>query len=98
MAYGVAFGAWQTSTASLTLKLFPPARFAQFDSARSPVSSFGMKAVWPGLGWFLDRPRHDYRKRLPRQCIPRGVRFPVGGDGYRRFRQLGGFSHYVPPE
>ncbi|HLP24603.1 MAG TPA: MFS transporter, partial [Acidobacteriota bacterium] len=98
IAYGVTSGAWQTSTASITLKLFPQARFAQFDSARALVSSFGMMAVGPGLGWFLDRNGHDYRHVYLASAGLAALALLSAWMVYRRFMKLGGPSGYVAPE
>jgi MFS family permease len=98
VAYGVTSGAWQTSTASITLKLFPQARFAQFDSARGLVSSFGMMAVGPGLGWFLDRTGHDYSNVYVASAGMAALALLCAWIVYRRFMALGGPQHYVPPD
>jgi MFS family permease len=98
VAYGVTSGAWQTSTASITLKLFPQARFAQFDSARGLVTSLGMMAVGPGLGWFLDQTGHEYRYVYIASAGLAALAFLTAWMVYRRFMTLGGPPHYVAPE
>lgn len=98
IAYGVASGAWQTSTASLTLRLLPQARFAQFDSARALVTSFGMMTVGPVLGWFLDHTGHDYRHVYLASSALAALSLLTAAVVYRRFMRLGGPKNYVAPE
>jgi MFS family permease len=98
VAYGVTSGAWQTSTASLTLRLLPQARFAQFDSARALVTSFGMMTVGPALGWFLDRTGHDYRYVYVASAALAALSLLTAWVVHRRFMQLGGPAAYVAPE
>jgi MFS family permease len=98
IAYGVASGAWQTSTASLTMRLLPQARFAQFESARGLVSSFGMMLVGPALGWYLDRTGQDYRHVYLASAMLAGLAFLTGWVVHRKFMRYGGPANYVAPE
>jgi MFS family permease len=98
VAYGVASGAWQTATASMTMRLFPQARFAQFESARGLVSAFAMMLVGPGLGWYLDRTGQDYRHVYIASSILAMMAFCAALIVYRKFTRLGGPAAYVAPE
>lgn len=98
VAFGVASGAWQTATASLTPRLLPQARFAQFDSARALVTSLSLMIVGPGMGWFLDHAGHDYRFTYFVSSALALLSLASGYVVYRRFRQLGGPNGYVAPE
>jgi MFS family permease len=98
MAYGVLAGSWQTSAASLTMRLFPQARFAQIESARSIVSSFGMMLVGPVMGWFLDLTGHHYRHVYIASAVLAMLSVVTGLVVYTKFVKLGGPQGYVAPE
>lgn len=98
IASGVCSGAWQTSTASLTLRLLPQSRFSQFDSARGLVMSFGMMLVGPAMGWYLDHTGHDYRHTYLVSSALAWVALLAALAVYRRFMRLGGPKGYVAPE
>ncbi len=98
IASGVCSGAWQTSTASLTLRLLPQSRFSQFDSARGLVMSFGMMLVGPALGWYLDRNGHDYRHAYLASAALAALALAATLLVHRRFMRLGGPKGYAAPE
>lgn len=98
IAYGVFSGSWQTATASLTLRLFPQARFAQIDSARGLVQSFGLMIVGPAMGAFLDLTGHNYRHVYLASAGLAVLALLTGLVVYRNFQRLGGVKHYVAPE
>lgn len=98
IAYGVISGAWQTATASLTLRLFPRARFAQIDSARGLTQSFGMMLVGPVMGSFLDHTGRNYQHVYLASAILAVLAFLTGLVVYRKFQRLGGEKNYVAPE
>ncbi|MDB6128211.1 MAG: transporter [Verrucomicrobia bacterium] len=98
IAYGVTSGAWQTATASLAMRLFPAARFAQIESARALVTSLGLMLVGPAMGRFLDVTGHDYRAVYAVGGTLAVLAVATGLVVLRRFRQLGGPRHYRPPE
>jgi len=98
MAYGVAGGSWQTASASLTMRLFPQARFAQIDSARGIVQSFGMMLVGPVMGYFLDLSGHDYRHAYTASGILAVLSLLTGLVVHAKFMKLGGPKGYVAPE
>lgn len=97
IAFGVFSGAWQTATASLTMQLFPHARYAQFESARGLVSSLGMMLVGPSVGAFLDFSGHHYRYVY---LLSAGLALGAVVSGivvHHKFMKLGGPKHYVAP-
>jgi MFS family permease len=98
IAYGVSGGLWQTATASVTLRLFPPTRFAQIDSARGLVMSFGLMLVGPVMGKFLDVTGHHYRDVYFASSALAVAALLTGLVVHRRFMQLGGPARYVAPE
>lgn len=98
IAYGVISGSWQTATASVTLRLFPQARFAQIDSARALVSSLGMMLVGPVMGQFLDMTGNNYRHVYTASAVMGVLALATGLVVYAKFLKLGGPSGYVPPE
>jgi MFS family permease len=98
IAYGVFSGFWQTGTASLTLRLFPQARFAQLDSARGLVMSFGLMLVGPVMGKFLDLTGHHYQQVYLASGVLAALALLTGCVVYRKFVRLGGPQHYVAPE
>jgi len=98
IAYGVLSGSWQTSTASLTLRLFPQARFAQLDSARGLISSLGMMLVGPLMGRYLDRTGNHYQHVYLASGMLALLALLSGLMVYRYFLRYGGIKNYVPPE
>lgn len=98
ISYGVVSGSWQTVTASLTLRLFPQARFAQIDSARGLVQSMGLMLVGPVMGYVLDRNGHDYRQVYLGSAILAVLALLTGLVVFRQFKKLGGEKNYVAPE
>ena len=98
IAYGVLSGSGHTATASLTLRLFPRARFAQLDSARGLVSSLGMMLVGPLMGRFLDRTGNHYQHVYLASGMLALLALLSGLMVYRYFLHYGGIKNYVPPE
>lgn len=95
---GVVGGTWQTAAASLTMRLFPQARYAQIDSARAIVSSFGMMLVGPVMGYFLDLSGHDYRYAYLAAGVLAALALLTGLVVHAKFMRLGGPKGYVAPE
>lgn len=98
ISYGVFSGSWQTATASLTMRLFPQARYAQFESARGLVTSLGLMLVGPVMGRFLDFTGHEYRYAYVASAVLALLSLLAGLVVYVKFRRLGGPTGYVPPE
>ena len=98
IAYGVAGGSWQTAAASLTMRLFPQARYAQIDSAKGIVQSFGMMLVGPVIGYFLDLTGHEYRYAYFASAAMALLALLTGLVVHAKFMRLGGPKGYVAPE
>ena len=98
IAYGVLGGSWQTAAASLTMRLFPQSRYAQIDSAKGIVQSFGMMLVGPVMGYFLDLSGHDYRYAYMASGIMAVLALLTGLVVHAKFMKLGGPKAYVAPE
>jgi MFS family permease len=98
ISYGVFSGSWQTATASLTLRLFPKSRFAQIDSARGLVQSFGLMLIAPAMGLYLDRTGHHYQHVYITSAILALLALGSGLVVYRQFKRFGGERAYVAPE
>ncbi|ATC65830.1 MFS transporter [Nibricoccus aquaticus] len=91
-------GLWQTSSASLTMRLFPRAKYAQYESARALVTSLGLMLVGPALGKILDLSGHDYRLAYLTGGGLALLSLTTGLVAYRSFRRLGGPAGYLAPE
>lgn len=95
---GVLAGLWQTAAASLTMRLLPQAKYAQYESARALVTSLGMMLVGPVLGWVMDLTSHAYRFTYLTAAGLSVLAVASGLVTYAHFRRLGGLAHYVAPE
>lgn len=97
IAHGVAAGTFNTASASLTLRLFPQERFAQFNSAMGILICLGWTLGAPVLGKILDWCGNRYILTfwmgLFLSCIALLSLIVV----YRYFRQYGGFDSYRAP-
>ncbi len=96
VAHGVVTGIWNTSTASLLLRLLPKAEFAQFASAGGMIAAVAWMLLAPISGFFLDHLNHDYRYTffMGLGLTFLGLAWPAGGSpqvyGPRRPRSLPG--------
>jgi MFS family permease len=98
VAHGIVTGIWNTSTASLLLRLLPKAEFAQFASAGGMIGAVSWMMLAPVSGFFLDHVHHDYR-----YTFFMGFGLTVLGllgllVLHGKFMALGGPEHYVAPE
>lgn len=98
IAFGVTSGTWHTAIASLSARLLPAARFAQFESARGLVTSLALMLIGPAMGWILDHTGHNYRYTYFASSLLAGLALIAALIVYRKFQQLGGPDHYVAPE
>lgn len=97
IAHNVLSGFWWTATASLQLRLFPQAKFAQFASAAGIIGCLLNIVVPPLVGHGIDLSGHVYRYTF---LIGSGltlVALILTLLLYRRFVKLGGPHHYVAP-
>lgn len=97
IAHGVAAGTFNTASASLTLRLFPQERFAQFSSAMGILICLGWTLGAPVLGKILDWCGNRYILTfwmgLFLSCIALLSLIIV----YQYFRRYGGFDSYCAP-
>ncbi len=98
VGHTVVTGAFLTGTASLGQRLYPRMRFAQFASAQLLVQAVALTVIPPSLGAILDLTDHAYRLTFGAGAVL-GL---IGATSllivFRRFKQLGGDKHYLPPE
>lgn len=98
MAHGVVAGSWATCTASIGQRLLPKGEFAQFDSARGMILSFGFMLLAPAVGYFLDHVHHNYRYTF---FVGFGLTLTALLASLvlqSKFMALGGPENYVAPE
>lgn len=98
VAHGVAAGIWVTSTASLSQRLLPRDKFAQFASAGGIVANISWMLLAPIAGYCLDHVHHDYR-----YTFYMGLALSIAGligclFLHRKFMALGGPKNYIAPE
>lgn len=94
---GVLSGGWQTASASLAQRLFPEGRFAQLASAMGIVGGLTGIGLPLLVGWILDRSGHVYRYTFLMNSALSFLALGFTLVLWRRFRALGGPSHYVAP-
>ncbi|MDD3154721.1 MAG: MFS transporter, partial [Victivallaceae bacterium] len=98
LLHGIIAGCYMTATASLGQRLFPIARFAQFNSAMWMLMAIANVAAAPLFGKILDLLGNNYK-----YLFVMGAILAFGGltcmlKTYRMFLNLGGDRNYVPPE
>ncbi len=97
IAHSVISGMFYTCTASMTQRLFPKEKFAQFQSACGIISSLVNMAVAPGVGWMLDLTDNRYSNAYffgLCLCVLALTAYVVT---FRQFMQRGGPHDYVAP-
>ncbi len=97
VAHGVLSGCYFTSSASLSMRLFPRAKFAQFASAASLCTAVASMAIAPLMGLLIDNTGGIYR-----YTFVVGAGFVVstlflGIYVYIKFMRYGGPKGYVAP-
>lgn len=97
VAHGVLMGAFMTGSWSISQRLYPKAKFAQFYSAAGLVNGLSYVIVPPLIGAFLDATGHVYRYTFYASGVLGLLGVLAFFVSYRRFLALGGDAHYVPP-
>jgi MFS family permease len=97
VAHGVLMGAFLTGSWSISQRLYPKAKFAQFYSAAGLVNGLSYVIVPPLIGAFLDASGHVYRYTFYASGVLGLLGVLAFFVSYRRFLALGGDAHYVPP-
>ncbi len=95
--HGVLSGCYFTSTASITQRLFPHSKFAQFASAAGILASLGNMIVGPAVGSLIDATGKVYRYAFTVGCGITVLAFIATLIVYFRFLKLGGDKNYVAP-
>jgi len=103
-SFGIAFvghtvisGAYFTSTASITQRLFPKLKFAQFASAMGILQAICNGIMPPAVGLFLDLNNHAYQMTFLFSGILASLGFAALLMVHRGFISLGGPRNYVAP-
>jgi MFS family permease len=90
-------GAYFTSTASITQRLYPKLKFAQFASGQGILLAIFSGIMPPAVGLFLDLNHHNYRMTFLFSGLIAVGALVFYILVYRRFMQLGGPQHYRAP-
>jgi len=96
--HGVLSGTYFTCAASLALRLFPKAKFAQFASAAGIVGSLATMILAPSLGVTIDVFGKNYRLTFFLGAALAALALGLAWYVYGKFRRLGGPGNYVAPE
>lgn len=95
--HGVISGCYYTSAASLALRLFPRAKFAQFASAVGVTGSLANMIVGPAVGSVVDFTGNLYHHTFTIGCALSAITLALGLAVHGRFMRLGGPRGYVAP-
>lgn len=95
--HGVLSGCYYTCAASLTLRLFPRARFAQFASAAGVLTSLTNMAIGPAVGGIVDFTGDLYHHTFTIGCAIAATALALGLHVHRAFMRHGGPRAYVAP-
>ena len=98
MCHSVISGAFNTTSASLRMRLLPADRFAQFNSAAGLISSLTNAMLIPIFGWVMDLTGNNYLYLFWFGAALSTIATIVGLLLYRQFCKHGGVKHYVPPQ
>ncbi len=98
ISHCVLSGVYFTITASLPLRLFPQAKFAQYNSAAGIVQSLANIIVVPTMGKLLDISGHDYRYIFFAGSLLAFGMVLTALAYYPRFKAHGGPDAYTAPE
>jgi MFS family permease len=94
----VAAGTFLTGTASISQRLLPSSRFAEFHSAAGIIGSICYMILPPALGFFIQFMNHDYRYVFLLGGILALASVVAYTVLFLRFLKLGGDKAYVAPE
>ncbi len=98
LAYNVLSGTWYTGAASMTQRLFPGTKFAQYFSAMGIAGAVFQILLPAALGWFLDLTNHTYRYMYLASFGLALLALCASAVVHRRFMRLGGPAGYQAPE
>jgi MFS family permease len=98
VAHAVFAGCYLTSAASLSQRLFPHGKYAQFHSAAGLTAAPLHMLLAPLLGVIIDVTNNNYRILFMAEFVLAGSALVTAFYVHRRFMQLGGPKGYVAPE
>lgn len=98
VAHGVLSGCYYTSAASLALRLFPHARFAQFSSAAGICTALANMTLGPLVGLLIDQTGGVFRYTFIVATGITALALFIGLFVHRKFMGLGGPKNYEAPE
>lgn len=97
--HGIISGCHYTGVASLTQRLFPRTKFAQFSSAAGMLLAAGTMAIAPAVGAVIDSTGGNFRLTFVIGSIISLIALGSTWIVYRQYQRLGGASNsYSPPE
>ncbi|PAW76110.1 MAG: MFS transporter [Verrucomicrobia bacterium Tous-C9LFEB] len=96
--HGVLSGCYFTSAASLSLRLFPHEKFAQFASAAGIFIAVSNIFMGPLLGSMIDRSHGAYRYTFAAAFLLTLIALVAACVVYPMFKKRGGPNSYVAPE
>ncbi|GHC03644.1 MFS transporter [Cerasicoccus arenae] len=97
VAHGVLSGCYFTSSASLTMRLFPRNKFAQFGSAAAIFAAPATMAIAPLTGMVIDVSDDSYHLVFALGSALALSGFLLGIYVYIQFKRHGGPKNYVAP-
>lgn len=96
--HGVLSGCYYTCAASLTLRLFPRAKFAQFASAAGILTALTNMVIGPAVGAAIDGTGNLYYHTFTIGSLIAAGSLILGQRVHGHFMRLGGPKGYVAPE
>lgn len=96
--HGVLSGCYFTSAASLGLRLFPHARYAQFASAAGICLALAQLVISPVVGTIVDKTGNVYRYTFFAGSFLAMLALLLAWCAHSGFMKLGGPRNYVAPE
>lgn len=96
--HSVLAGTYLTGAASLTLRLFPRSKFAQFMSASGICLGLGSMFLSPALGALIGWSGKDYLLTFRTGFVITLIALGASWFVYRGFIKLGGPKNYIAPE
>lgn len=97
IGHGVVSGMFFTCAASITQRLFPKEKFAQFNSAAGILTALFNMALAPVVGWVLDITNNNYSNTYFSGLAICLLALAAYIGTYRQFMKLGGPKDYIAP-
>ncbi len=97
ISHSILGGMWATATASLSMRLLPRDRYAQFSSAGGIISTLVNILMIPAFGWILDLTGNEYRYLFIISGVLAAVGIVFNIWICLAMRGYGGIDHYRAP-